>query len=347
MRFPASAVCCSFTKGEESAEVGFGARPVYSGAHFRYILRPMRITTSALLLWVLAAVAAAATNDPKREGLQLASVHAVVVDLESGEVVYRKHADVAVPIASVTKLMTAMVVLDGGQPLDEWLTIVGWDRSLGKNAYSRIRIGSEAKRGELLRLALMSSENLATNVLAHHYPGGFDGFVAAMNAKARALGMTSTRFVDPAGLSPDNRASAADLGAMVVAAYGYDRIRALTTDYQHTASFRGPRYTLPYGNTNPLVASSRWDLELTKTGYLREAGRCLVLVSRIDERPVAMVLLNSFGTRTPLGDAGRVRRWLTTGKGGSVAGAALRYEREQVKALANGRAMAAGQTTAQ
>ncbi|MEQ8858897.1 MAG: D-alanyl-D-alanine endopeptidase [Pseudomonadales bacterium] len=274
-----------------------------------------------------------ADDPPDATALQLASVGAAVVDLDTGEMLYRKNADAALPIASVTKLMTAVVVLDSGQPLDQWLGIVDWNRALGKNAYSRMRIGSEAQRGELLRLALMSSENLATNVLAHHHPGGFDAFIDAMNAKAAALGMTRSRFVDPAGLSPENRSSAEDLATLVRAAYGYDEIRSRTTGYQHTARFRNPRYTLPYGNTNPLVASSRWDLELSKTGYLREAGRCLVLVSRIDDRPVAMVLLNSFGTRTPLGDAGRVRRWLTTGQGGTVAGAAARYEREQVKAL--------------
>lgn len=267
------------------------------------------------------------------ENLQLASVHAVVVDLESGKTLYRKHADVAVPIASVTKLMTSLVVLESGKSLDEWLTIVDWQYEFDKNAYSRLRIGSEAQRRELLRIALMSSENLATNVLAHHHPGGAEAFVAAMNETARRLGMSGSTFVDPAGLSPDNRASADDVARLVKAAYETDGLRELTTGYQHTASFRNPRYTLPYGNTNPLVASSRWDLELTKTGYLTEAGRCLAMVTRVDDRPVAMVLLNSFGSRTPLGDAGRVRRWLTTGVGGQVAGAAREYEQRHVKAL--------------
>jgi serine-type D-Ala-D-Ala endopeptidase (penicillin-binding protein 7) len=246
----------------------------------------------------------------------------------------------------VTKLMTAMVVLDSGQPLDEWLTIVDWDRDLNKNAYSRLRIGSEARRSELLRIALMSSENLATNVLARHYPGGFTAFVSAMNDKAAALGMTDTTFVDPAGLSPENRASADDMGRMVHAAHGYDEIRQLSTGYQHTARFQKPRYALGYGNTNPLVASSRWSLELTKTGYLREAGRCLVMVTEVGERPIAMVLLNSFGTRTPLGDAGRVRRWLTSGRGGSVAGPALEYERRTTQALLREQTSTATQSSA-
>jgi serine-type D-Ala-D-Ala endopeptidase (penicillin-binding protein 7) len=261
--------------------------------------------------------------------LQLASVNAMVTDLASGQPLYRKYAEVAVPIASVTKLMTAMVVLDSGMPLEQWLTIVGWGRKQEKNAYSRLRVGSEAQRGELLRIALMSSENLATHVLASHHPGGVSAFVEDMNAKARALGMNDTRFVDPAGLSPDNRSTASDLAAMVRAAHGYAAIREYSTGYQHVVQFRNPRYTLPYGNTNPLVASSRWNVDLTKTGYLTEAGRCLVLVTEIDQRPVAMVLLNSFGTRSPLGDAGRVRRWLTTGESGQVAGAARLYEQER------------------
>jgi serine-type D-Ala-D-Ala endopeptidase (penicillin-binding protein 7) len=298
-----------------------------------------RLILLTAALWTLltapAAAAPAADNlePPSPDNLQLASVNAVVVDLSSGATLYRKHADIPVPIASVTKLMTAMVVLDSGERLDEWLTIVDWDHDLNKNAYSRLRIGSEARRSELLRIALMSSENLATNVLARHHPGGFAGFVAAMNDKATALGMTDTTFVDPAGLSPDNRASADDIGRMVRAAHGYDDIRKLSTGYQHTARFQKPRYALGYGNTNPLVASSRWSLELTKTGYLREAGRCLVMVTEVGERPIAMVLLNSFGTRTPLGDAGRVRRWLTSGQSGGVAGPALEYERRTTQAL--------------
>ncbi len=298
-----------------------------------YAMRQIILALGALLSLLLITPLCRAGQPPSPTELRLASVYATVVDLKSGQTLYRKHADVATPIASVTKLMTAMVVLDGGQPLDEWLTIVDWDHQPGKNAYSRMRIGSQAQRKELLRIALMSSENLATNVLAHYYPGGTGAFVAAMNAKAQALGMTASHFVDPAGLSPKNQSSADDLARLVRAAYRVDALRDLTTGYQHLAQFRNPHYTLPYGNTDPLVASSRWDLELTKTGYLREAGRCLVIVTRVQDRPVAMVLLNSFGTRTPLGDAGRVRRWLTTGHGGSVAGAALAYEQRKTQVL--------------
>ena len=262
-----------------------------------------------------------------KEGLELASVHAAVGDLSTGEVVYAKRDDVAVSIASITKLMTAMVVLDRGQPLDEWIPVVARDDTSGKNGYSRLRIGSETTRGQLLRLALMASENLASYVLAHHYPGGLDAFIAAMNAKAESLEMTRTRFDDPSGLSIGNRSSASDLLKMVRAAYEYDTIRDYSRTYQYTASFRRPRYTLGFGNTNPLTGSSRWDITLSKTGYLDEAGRCLVMVTEIEGAPIAMVLLNSFGTRTPLGDATRVRRWLQTGSSGSIAGAAREYER--------------------
>jgi len=265
--------------------------------------------------------------------VQLASVHAAVGNLAEDTLLHVKNADVAVPIASVTKLMTAMVVLDGDQPLDEWLTILGWEEKTGKNGYSRLRIDSESRRDQLLKIALMSSENLASHTLARHYPGGFDGFVAAMNVKARQLGMSRSTFDDPTGLSVGNTASARDLWKMLAAAHGYELIRAYSTTYQHHASFRGPRYSLGYGNTNPLTASSRWDVQLSKTGYLKEAGRCLVMVTTIEDEPIAMVFLNSFGTRTPLGDAGRTRRWLTTGDPGRVAGAALDYERAAVRSL--------------
>jgi D-alanyl-D-alanine endopeptidase (penicillin-binding protein 7) len=266
-------------------------------------------------------------NSLPGEGIVLASVHAVVGSLEGEELLFAKRQDVPVPIASITKLMTAMVVLDGEQSLDEWLRIVKRRQTHGKNAYSRLRIGSEATRATLLRLTLMSSENLASYSLAHHYPGGIDAFVKAMNAKAAALGMKDSRFDDPSGLSTGNRSTASDLLKMVRAAYDYGTIRDYSTTYQHRASFRNPRHAMAYGNTNPLTASSRWDVELSKTGYLDEAGRCLVMVADIEEEPVVMVLLNSFGKRTPLGDAGRVRRWLQTGNGGNVARSALEYEK--------------------
>ena len=270
--------------------------------------------------------------DPAR--LQLASVHAVVAPLNPWTPVYTKFADQPVAIASITKLMTAMVVLDSKQPLDEWLAIREREDDPPKNAFSRLRLGSEARRADLLRITLMSSENLAAYVLARHHPGGREAFVAAMNDKARALGMEQTLFVDPSGLWPENRASATDLLKMVRAAYAYPEIREMSTGTSQRVHFRNPNYSLDFGNTNALVHSSRWDVALSKTGYLTEAGRCLVMVAEVRGQPMVMVLLDSFGTRTPLGDAGRIRSWLETGSSGMVAGAALDYERSRTTALA-------------
>ncbi|MDA1075260.1 MAG: D-alanyl-D-alanine endopeptidase, partial [Proteobacteria bacterium] len=224
-----------------------------------------------------------------------------------------------------------MVVLDSAEPLATYLTIEDWSSDLAKNAYSRIRIGSQAKRSDLLKIALMSSENRASYNLGVHHPGGMKAFVAAMNAKAVSLGMGSTTFVDPMGLSPENRSTASDLSKMIRAAYSYDVIRSFSTTSQHTVNFKGPRYQLGYGNTNPLISSTTWEVELTKTGYLTEAGRCLVMVTQAQDRPLAMVMLNSLGKRSPLGDAGRMLRWIESGAESSIAPAAKDYEKQMLK----------------
>ena len=265
--------------------------------------------------------------------IQLASVKAAVFDPASGSMLYAKNANVPGPIASITKLMTAMVVLDGGQALDELLTIEKVERESNNNGYSRIRLGSQLSRGDLMLLALMASENLAASNLALHYPGGINRFVAAMNAKAEQLGMTNTVFVDACGLSEKNQSTAADLVKMVTAASRYPEIRKFTTTRQFTATFHNPRYHLSFGNTNRLIHRQSWDVTVSKTGYLDEAGRCLVMITEIEGKEVAMVLLDSFGKLSPIGDAGRVKRWLTTGDGGRVAGAALRYERDKTKQI--------------
>lgn len=303
----------------------------------------LRITLACLLATLLATTPLGATQenalpvaDARGNPPQLASVHAAVGPVEGDNTWLAKRADIAVPIASLTKLMTALVVMDAGQALDEWLTVVERTQQAENNAYSRIRIGSELTRENLLRLALMSSENLAAHVVASHYPGGREAFVAAMNDKARELGMTATRFVDPSGLSPDNRASAADMLTLLRATHRHEALRRLSTTSYHTARFRSPRYTLGYGNTNALVSNPHWPVVLSKTGYLDEAGRCLAMITEIEGHAVAMVFLNSRGTRSPLGDAGRTRRWLTTGEAGSVAPAARSYEREQAARLEQG-----------
>ena len=291
-----------------------------------------------LILTSLFLAKAQADTLPDAENLNLASVNGAVADLESGKLLYAKNAHHVVPIASVTKLMSAMVVLDGGQPLNEWVTIIKREHEPPNNGYSRMRIGSELKRGDLLRLMLMSSENLAASVLARTYLGGEDAFVAAMNAKARALGMTQTHFVGPSGLSPYNRSTAADLVKMVRAATRYAKIHEYTTTGSYLAEFRNPHYTLGYGNTDALVRRGEWQVLVSKTGYLNEAGRCLVLATRIDGHNRIMVFLDSLGSLSPIGDAGRVRDWLTTGNSGRVAGAARRYERQRVAAYQQARA---------
>lgn len=263
--------------------------------------------------------------------VSLGSVKAAVFDLDSGELLYGKHADWVTPIASITKVMTALVVLESNEPLNAWLEIPKPDLETRKNAYSRMRIGSELTRRDLLKLALMSSENLAAYTLAYHHPGGVDAFVADMNKKAKTLGMLNSTFVDPSGLSKHNMATANDLIKLLAAASKHKEIQEFSTTSRYTATFRSPRYTLAYGNTNRLVKRDSWDISLSKTGYITEAGRCLVLLSNLEGKHVAMVFLDAFGKLTPLGDAARVKRWITTGDAGHIAGAAMRYSREKAK----------------
>lgn len=300
---------------------------------------PRTILRCLCIMLIALAIPAVSTADdtngvsPDPSGIDLASVQAAVADLDSGEVLYRKRERRVVPIASVTKLMTAMVVLDSGEPLNEDLTAVERDTPAPNNAFTRIRIGSRLPRGDLLRIALMASENHAAYLLARHHSGGVTAFVEAMNDKAAELGMNDTRFVGPSGLDTGNRSTAADLLVMLRAAVDYDKIREFTQTRRFRATFRHPRYSLHYGNTNVLVYRDHWQVGLTKTGYLNEAGRCLVMLTEIDGRRVGMVLLDSFGKRSPVGDAGRIRNWLRTGDGGAVARAARRYEERRASAF--------------
>ncbi len=264
-------------------------------------------------------------------GIELGSVSALVYDAGAGEVLYEKNHRFTVPIASITKLMTAMVVLDANLPMDEWLTITREDRDTLKNTYSRVRFGSELTREDLLLIALMSSENRAASALGRHYPGGRTAFIKAMNAKAAALGMKNTRFVDSTGLSDANVSTAEDLVKMVSAAMNYDKIREFTTTADHLAKFRSPRYNLSYVNTNLLVRRGEWDIGLSKTGFINEAGHCLVMQAEIDGKPIVMVFLDSFGKRTSVGDAARVKKWINTGKSGPIARSARDYARSKAQ----------------
>ena len=270
--------------------------------------RGLRIIALLALLPASLAIAQPKLPDPKR--LQLESTQAVVYDAQTGKVLYAKNPNNTAPIASITKLMTAMVVLDGKQPMDEMLSISKEDIDHLKGTYSRLRIGTRQSRKEMLRLALMSSENRAASALGRHYPGGRTAFIAAMNRKAAELKMRHTHFADTTGLSSGNVSSAGDLVLMTQTASRYRLISEFTTTAQRTVSFPQPRYSLDFVNTNRLVRGGSWDIELSKTGYTSEAGRCLVMKTRVGNRPLVMVLLNSQGKLTPLGDANRIKRWL-------------------------------------
>lgn len=246
--------------------------------------------------------------------LRLGSANALVLDAAAGQAIYAKGADTVTPIASVTKLMTAMVVLDAGQPLDETIGVDIGDLDLLKGSHSRLRLGSELPRREMLRLALMASENRAASSLARHYPGGVDACVQAMNRKAKSLGMMQTRFADPTGLSSENVSTASDLARMVKAAAGYELIRDATTTPSHYVEVQPTGQVLGYNNTNSLVRAGQWDIQLSKTGFIREAGKCLVMLANIASRPIVIVLLDSVGRLTRIGDANRVKHWLETGE---------------------------------
>ncbi|MCG3171350.1 MAG: D-alanyl-D-alanine endopeptidase [Pseudomonadales bacterium] len=260
------------------------------------------------LLGTASALAQPRAPDP--HGLHLQSDKAVVFDARTGQILYAKNAERTAPIASITKLMTAMVVLDAKLPMNEMLTISKDDIDRLKGTYSRLQIGTRQSRAEMLRLALMSSENRAASALGRHYPGGRGAFVAQMNRKATALRMQHTRFADTTGLSSQNVSSAGDLVKMTQAASQYALIREYTTTPERTVTFPQPRYSLGFVNTNRLVRAGSWDIELSKTGFTNEAGRCLVMKARIENRPLVMILLDAQGKLTPVGDATRIRQWL-------------------------------------
>lgn len=234
----------------------------------------------------------------------------VVLDPTTGETLFAKNADQQAPIASITKLMTAMVVLDAKLPLDEAIEITKDDVDHIKNTTSRLPIGSYFRRDDLLRLALMASENRAAAALGHNYPGGIEAFVEAMNAKAKALGLTQTHYVDSSGLSPENVSSPADLGKLVAAASQYELIREYTTTPAVTVQLPNSKRKLSFINTNGLVRHSDWKIGLSKTGYINEAGKCLVMQAMIANQPIVIVLLDSWGRLTRVADANRIRRWL-------------------------------------
>jgi len=274
-----------------------------------------------------------ANPDPAK--LQLASVHALVMDLDTSEVLFERNPDAIVPIASLTKMMTAIVVLDDEKnaPLDEWIAVDVSQTDEMKNVFSHVRIDSQLQRRDMLLLALMASENRAAATLAHHYSGGYQAFIKAMNNKAKALGMTNSHFVEPTGLSPNNVSTPRDLARLIQASARDPLIAELSTTPKKDVHFRAPRHVRAFYNTNPLVRADHWSIEASKTGFINQAGRCLVLQAEIQKRHLAIVLLDSFGKRSHIGDADRVRRWLETGNSGSVHPSALAYAQRRQKVL--------------
>ena len=245
----------------------------------------------------------------KISSLKVSSHIALIFDEQTQLPLYNKNSQMVVPIASITKLMTAMVVLDAMLPMEEAMSVAEDDPATIKKARSRLRIGMTFTRSEMLKLALMASENRAALALARSYPGGIPALVAAMNTKARTLGMLNTRFFDPTGLNSDNVSTAQDLVKMVTAARDYALIHQYTTTATHSVDNVGGR-TLRFSNTNPLVKNASWEIGLSKTGFINEAGRCLVMQATINHRPVIIVLLDSWGRSTRVGDANRIKKWM-------------------------------------
>jgi serine-type D-Ala-D-Ala endopeptidase (penicillin-binding protein 7) len=244
--------------------------------------------------------------------LDLKSSAALVMDQETSQVLYSKNADAVLPIASLTKLMTAIVVAEAQLPLDELITISQDDVDTEKGSRSRLRVGTQLTRGEMLHLALMASENRAAHALGRSYPGGSEAFVAAMNVKAQALGMSESSFVESTGLSSRNQSSARDLATLVQAAHEHSIIREMSVSPRYQVEIG--RRNMAFHNTNRLVSRPDWDIGLQKTGYIAAAGRCLVMQATMAGRPLILVFLDSAGKYSRLGDAERVRQWVTVSR---------------------------------
>lgn len=245
----------------------------------------------------------------------LQSSGVMVLDATTGQTLFAKNENQVQSIASITKLMTAMVVLDAGLPLDESIEINSEDVDTLKNTHSRLPLGSFFRRGDLIRLSLVASDNRAASALGRNYPGGIAAFVEAMNARARMMGLAATHFVDSSGLAPGNVSSPADLAQLVSAAYGYPLIREYSVTKALDVTLPESGRKLAFVNTNALVREGSWDIGVSKTGFIRESGMCLVMQAVIANTPVVIVLLDSWGRLTRVGDANRIKRWLEKNPG--------------------------------
>jgi D-alanyl-D-alanine endopeptidase (penicillin-binding protein 7) len=252
-----------------------------------------------------------ADNKTNKDGLlRVASSNALIVNQNTGEVIYAKDTDAQTSIASVTKLMTAMVTLDAKLPMDEEIMITDEDVDTLKNSSSKLPVGTILPRSEMLKIALIASDNRAAAALGRNYPTGKTGFVNAMNIKALQLDMIRSEFADPTGLNNHNMSTAEDLVKMVKAAYQYPEIREITTTASYEAYVKGHRAPVNFNNTNGLVRKSDWIIGLSKTGFIQEAGKCLVMQAMISGQPMIIVLLKSYGSATRTADANRIRKWI-------------------------------------
>jgi D-alanyl-D-alanine endopeptidase (penicillin-binding protein 7) len=281
------------------AMTGLGAQNVVAAASVR---------RSASRTPVRRTAARAGQRGTAQDQLGLKSTVALVVDQETSQVLFSKNSEAVLPIASLTKLMTALVVVESKLPLDEMLEVTAEDTNIEWRSRSRLRLGTRLTREDMLHLALMSSENRAAQVLGRNYPGGLPAFVDAMNRKAQQLGMADTRYVEPTGLSSDNRSSAHDLATLARAIYEYPLLRDLSISTRYEVPIG--RHQVQFRNTNALVSNPTWDIGLQKTGYIAAAGRCLMMQASLAGRKLIMVFLDSAGKYTRIGDAQRVRRWL-------------------------------------
>jgi serine-type D-Ala-D-Ala endopeptidase (penicillin-binding protein 7) len=293
-------------KGKAVSAARSGKRVVVVRNGRRFVVRqaiaPVRVVPSVPSFGQLAGL------HQVSDSLDLKSSVALVLDQDTNEVLFSKNPGAVLPIASLTKLMTALVVAEAALPSDEILTVSEEDVDTEKGSRSRLRVGTQLSRQEMLHLALMSSENRAAHALGRHYPGGLLGFVTAMNRKAQQLGMSDTHYVEPTGLSSANQSSARDLATLVKAAYAHQMIRDMSTSPEYSVEV-GERQ-MQFHNTNRLINNPEWNIGLQKTGYIAEAGRCLVMQARMAGRKLIMVFLDSAGKYSRLGDAERVRRWI-------------------------------------
>ncbi|MFP8968383.1 D-alanyl-D-alanine endopeptidase [Pokkaliibacter sp. CJK22405] len=277
----------------------------------------------------------AGPKDKKPEVQEIASSSAMVFDLKHNRVIYSFNPDKIMPIASVTKLMTAMVTLDAKQSMSEQISIETKSNPFLENEYSRVRVGSTLSRKEVMLLALMSSENRAASSLAEHYPGGYKAFIKAMNAKAKRLGMKNTHYEDPTGLSPNNVSTARDLTRLLVASRQYPMLTELSTTVGKDVIFKKPTYRLHFANTNRLLRYDKdWKIALTKTGYTDEAGHCLVMRTYFKGVPVTTVTLNAYGKYTHFADAQRLRHYLETGESTKLPESVVRYRDARIREAA-------------